>query len=68
VELLVGSDKGKQGIITQVIQERNWVIVEGLNCELKVYGKSRDFPGIYIKSEQPLLVTNEVALVDPSDL
>lgn len=68
MELLVGPDKGKQGIICQVIQERNWVIVEGLNCELKVVGKSSDFPGIYIKSEQPLLVTNEVALVDPSDL
>jgi large subunit ribosomal protein L24 len=68
VELLVGPDKGKQGIISQVIQERNWVIVEGLNCELKVHGKSKDFPGMYIKSEQPLLVTNEVALVDPSDL
>lgn len=68
VELLVGPDKGRQGIICQVIQERNWVIVEGLNCELKVVGKSSDFPGIYIKSEQPLLVTDEVALVDPSDL
>lgn len=68
MELLAGPDKGKQGIISQVIQERNWVIVEGLNCKLKVYGKSRDFPGTYIKSEQPLLVTNEVSLVDPSDL
>lgn len=68
MEVLVGQDKGKQGIICQVFQERNWVIVEGLNCELKLMGSSKDFPGIYIKSEQPLLVTNEVALVDPSDL
>jgi large subunit ribosomal protein L24 len=68
VEVLVGQDKGKQGIICQVFQERNWVIVEGLNCELKLIGKNKDFPGIYIKSEKPLLVTNEVALVDPSDL
>jgi len=68
VEVLVGRDKGKQGIICQVFQERNWVIVEGLNCELKLMGKSKDFPGIYIKSEKPLLVTNGVSLVDPSDL
>lgn len=68
VEVLVGRDKGKQGIICQVFQERNWVIVEGLNCKLKLMGKSKDFPGIYIKSEQPLLVTNGVSLVDPSDL
>ena len=68
MEVLVGRDKGKQGIICQVFQERNWVIVEGLNCKLKLMGKSKDFPGIYIKSEQPLLVTNAVSLVDPSDL
>lgn len=68
MEVLVGRDKGKQGIICQVFQERNWVIVEGLNCKLKLMGKSNDFAGIYIKSEQPLLVTNEVSLVDPSDL
>jgi large subunit ribosomal protein L24 len=68
VEVLVGKDKGKQGIICQVFQERNWVIVEGLNCELKLIGKSKDFPGMYIKSEKPLLVTSEVSLVDPSDL
>lgn len=68
MEVLIGQDKGKQGIICQVFQERNWVIVEGLNCKLKLMGKSKDFSGIYIKSEQPLLVTNEVSLVDPSDL
>ncbi|XP_069678412.1 large ribosomal subunit protein uL24m [Periplaneta americana] len=68
VEILVGPDKGKQGIISQVIQERNWVIVEGLNCKLKVFGENSEFPGIYIRAEQPLLVTNEVALVDPADL
>uniref|UniRef100_A0A1B6C5X9 Large ribosomal subunit protein uL24m n=1 Tax=Clastoptera arizonana TaxID=38151 RepID=A0A1B6C5X9_9HEMI len=34
VEILSGKDKGKQGTIVQVIQERNWVIVEGLNCKL----------------------------------
>ena len=30
-------------------------------------GKTGDFPGTMIQSEAPLLVTNEVALVDPSD-
>lgn len=67
VEILVGPDKGKQGIVAQLIQERNWVIVEGLNCKLKVMGKTQSFPGTVFKEEQPLLVTNEVRLVDPSD-
>lgn len=68
VEILVGKDKGKQGIIKQIIQERNWVIVEGLNCHFRVVGREKNFSGIIVKSEAPLLVTNQVALVDPSDL
>jgi ribosomal protein L24 len=32
VEVLVGPDKGKQGIIDSIITERNWCFVEGLNC------------------------------------
>lgn len=68
VEVLVGKDKGKQGYISQLIQERNWVIVEGLNTHLRRVGKDKNFPGIITKSEAPLLVTDQVALVDPSDL
>lgn len=70
VEILVGKDKGKQGFVKQIFEERNWVIVEGLNCELKQIGQSkqRQFDGVWIQEEQPLLVTNEIALVDPSDL
>lgn len=67
VEVLEGKDKGKQGIVKQIFQERNWIIVDGLNCKLKFIGRGRKF-GTYIQEEQPLLVTTEVALVDPSDL
>ncbi|XP_055713159.1 probable 39S ribosomal protein L24, mitochondrial [Phlebotomus papatasi] len=68
VEVLVGRDKGKHGIVKQLIPERNWVVVEGLNCHLRKVGGDGEYPGIYIKSEAPLLVTNQVKLVDPSDL
>lgn len=68
VEVLVGPDKGKQGIVRQVIQERNWIFVEGLNCHYRRVGAEADYPGVIIKSEAPLLVTNQVQLVDPSDL
>ncbi|KAI4467231.1 mitochondrial ribosomal protein l24 [Holotrichia oblita] len=67
VEVLVGRDKGKQGIVKQIIQERNWVVVEGLNCHYRVVGRDKNYPGMVIQSEAPLLVTNQVALVDPSD-
>lgn len=68
VEILTGPDKGKQGVISQVIQERNYVFVEGFNCKLKVMGKTKTFPGIVTKSEQPLLINSDCKLVDPSDL
>lgn len=66
--MLVGKDKGKQGIVTQVIPERNWVIVEGINWHYRRVGAEKDFPGIIIKSEAPLHVTKDIRLVDPSDL
>ncbi|XP_015177156.1 PREDICTED: probable 39S ribosomal protein L24, mitochondrial [Polistes dominula] len=68
VEILVGRDKGKQGIVKEIIQERNWVIVEGLNTKLECVGKKKNFPGIFMTMEQPLLVTTDIALVDPHDL
>lgn len=68
VEVLVGKDKGKQGIVKQVIQERNWVIVEGLNWHYRKVGQDENYPGVIIKSESPLLVTHEISLVDPADL
>ncbi|XP_076676105.1 mitochondrial ribosomal protein L24 [Andrena cerasifolii] len=68
VEVLAGADKGKQGIVKDIIQERNWIIVEGLNTKLECIGKSKTFPGIYSQVEQPLLVTCQVQLVDPGDL
>lgn len=56
VEVLVGKDKGKQGIIKQVIQERNWVIVEGLNWHYRKIADDSSYAGVMIKSEAPLLV------------
>jgi large subunit ribosomal protein L24 len=67
VEVLVGRDAGKHGIVSQVIQERNWVIVAGLNTILKRVGATSFSSGALMKYETPLLVTNQVALVDPSD-
>lgn len=68
VEVLVGADKGKQGIVKDIIQERNWIIAEGLNTKVVIHGKTENFPGICQRMEQPLLVTREVLLVDPYDL
>lgn len=68
VQVLIGRDKGKQGIINQVIEERNWVFVEGLNWHYRKYGQTKEYPGVYVRSEAPLLVTTDIKLVDPVDL
>lgn len=57
VEVLVGKDKGKHGLVAQVIPERNWVVVEGVNCHYRTVGKDKGFPGVIIKSEAPLDVS-----------
>lgn len=63
VEVLVGPDKGKQGLISYIVKERNWVFVEGLNLERRI-----DMKNIMTAKEMPLLINREVKLVDPSDL
>jgi len=67
VEILVGKDKGKHGLINSIIKERNWVYVEGLNCEFSLKSQTPSMPPTCLKSELPLLVTTQVKLVDPSD-
>ncbi len=43
VQVLKGSDKGKQGYINYIVQEKNWVCVEGLNCSYEtVRGRRGD--------------------------
>lgn len=66
VQVLKGKDTGKIGTIIDIIRERNWVIVEGLNCHYRRIGKMEGFKGTYVASEAPLL-HRQVALIDPSD-
>merc|ERR1719259_1381500 len=69
VQVLTGKDKGKQGYINYIVQERNWVTVEGLNVEYEFMGedKKKNFPGMMVIKERPLDVTKDIKLVDPSD-
>ncbi|KAL7632274.1 UNVERIFIED_CONTAM: hypothetical protein RMT77_017379 [Armadillidium vulgare] len=67
VEILEGKDKGKQGLINYMVEERNWVVVEGLNLKYRYIGKKKDFPGYLLGEEEPLLVNREAMLVDPHD-
>ena len=37
--LLSGKDKGKTGTVTEVVRNKNWVFVEGLNTVSKLVSK-----------------------------
>lgn len=64
VQVLIGRDKGKQGFISQIIQERNWVIVEGLNTHLReLKADEDDKNGAVVLAEAPLLVSG----INPAD-
>ena len=54
-------------IYLQIIEERNWVIVAGRNWKYDLVGKTKNTYGTYVRKEQPLRVTDQVQLVDPSD-
>lgn len=70
VQVMVGRDKGKQGIVSHVNKENSAVFVDGLHLkleyhdseQLKMMGNSYQF------KMQPLYpVKGQVQLVDPND-
>lgn len=67
VELLAGKDKGKQGTIQRIIKERNWCFVEGLNCVHYLANRTEHYHGDLLKEQKPLVINEEVQLVDPYD-
>lgn len=66
VEVLVGKDRGKQGVISELIPERNWCYVTGLNCVYKTVSPT-GFDAQMVLESQHLELGTEVALVDPAD-
>lgn len=67
VEVLKGPEKGVQGIVNYIVKERNWVFVQGVNLQRDMVNTEKSHGNIIVK-ELPLLVNQEVKLVDPADL
>ena len=67
VQVLAGKDKGKQGVVSRVIPERNRVIVDGVNVA-KRHQKPRTMnePGGIIDKDMPIHISN-LALLSPKD-
>jgi len=66
VRVIAGDDKGKEGIVREVILEKNRAIVEGVNIVTKHEKPSAGKPeGGIKKTEAPVHVSN-LALIDPA--
>ncbi|MFB9865248.1 50S ribosomal protein L24 [Rufibacter immobilis] len=66
VKVITGDDKGKTGVITSVITDKQKVVVEGLNLVSKHQKPTAKNPnGGIVKQEAPIHASN-VMLVEPS--
>uniref|UniRef100_A0A1I8BMP3 Large ribosomal subunit protein uL24m n=1 Tax=Meloidogyne hapla TaxID=6305 RepID=A0A1I8BMP3_MELHA len=73
VEVMIGADRGKKGVVSHVIREENAVFVEGLHTKLvetvpREAVETHEIPQSTLLLEQPLFVhKGEVKLIDPND-
>ncbi len=64
VVINTGKDKGKQGTILRVLEEKNRVVVEGINMRIRHIKKTAQGPGQRISYEASIHVSN-VQILDP---
>ncbi len=65
--VIAGKDKGKRGTLTQMIADKNRVVVEGLNMVKKHQKPNPNVgvPGGIVEKEMPLHISN-VAIFNPA--
>jgi large subunit ribosomal protein L24 len=67
VVVIAGKDKGRTGVVRQVLPKDNRVVVVGINMATRHTKPSQRNPqGGLVKKEMPIHASN-VALVDPKD-
>eukprot|EP00003_Mantamonas_plastica_P022947 TRINITY_DN4004_c0_g1_i2.p1 TRINITY_DN4004_c0_g1~~TRINITY_DN4004_c0_g1_i2.p1 ORF type:complete len:214 (+),score=49.59 TRINITY_DN4004_c0_g1_i2:197-838(+) len=64
VRVMVGKDKGSEGVVTQVLRKKNKVLVEGLNLVTKHVKSTPNQQGGIFKREAPIHIS-KVSLLDP---
>jgi large subunit ribosomal protein L24 len=64
VRVISGDDKGKQGRITKILNDRNKVVVEGVNMVKRHLKATPQRPGGILEVEAPL-ASSKVMPVDP---
>lgn len=67
VVVLAGKDKGREGVVSRALPERQRVIVEGVNIARKhTKPRSAEQPGGIIDKAMPIHISN-VAVISPQD-
>ena len=64
VAVVAGSAKGKEGVITQIIADKNSAIVEGINLIKKHVKPTQNSQGGIVELEAPIHISN-LMLIDP---
>ena len=65
VKILIGKDKGREGLIVKSIPKKDTVVVKGLNLYKKCIKPSQGKPGSIIEKERSITVS-KVALICPN--
>lgn len=66
VKVIAGDDKGKEGIVQEVLVEKRRVVVEGINIVTKHEKPSAGKPEGGIKKTEAAIHISNVMLIDPS--
>jgi large subunit ribosomal protein L24 len=66
VKVIAGDDKGKEGVVQEVLTEKRRVIVEGINMVTKHEKPSAGKPEGGIKKTEAAIHISNVQLIDPA--
>jgi large subunit ribosomal protein L24 len=67
VRVIAGDDKGKEGVVQEVVVEKRRVVVEGINMVTKHEKPSAGKPEGGIKKTEAAIHISNVMLLDPSN-
>jgi large subunit ribosomal protein L24 len=65
VKILIGKDKGREGLVVKSIPKKSQIVVKGMNIYKKHIKPSQGKPGSIVERERAMTVS-KVALICPS--
>ena len=65
VKVLIGKDKGREGVVVKAMPKTDQIVVQGLNIFKKHVKPSQGRPGSIVEKERAMTVS-KVALICPS--